>query len=78
MSRVWSASAMSAFAEVKRRFDPMGILNPGVKVPLPGQTSPGPIKYDSSVAPIPAAAKEALDDLVARRGYSDFRLSLIG
>lgn len=78
MSRVWSESAMKAFADVKRAFDPEGILNPGVKIPLPGQTSPGAIKYDPSLAPIPAKAKQALDDLVERRGYSDFRLSLIG
>jgi FAD/FMN-containing dehydrogenase len=77
MSRVWSEGAIKAFADVKRCFDPAMMLNPGVKVPLAGQNAIGAIKYDPSLAPIPAAARKALDGIVERRGYSDFRLSLI-
>lgn len=77
MPRVWSAAAMNAFGEVKRCFDPVMILNPGVKVPLEGQAAIGRIKYDPSLPPLPAAARAALDGVVARRGYADFRLSLI-
>jgi FAD/FMN-containing dehydrogenase len=77
MPRVWSAPAMRTFALVKRSFDPAGTLNPGVKVPLAGQTAINAVKYDPDLAPLPAQARKALDDLVARRGYGDFRLSLI-
>lgn len=77
MSRVWSDAAMRAFSEVKRCFDPAMTLNAGVKVPLSGQNPLGAIKYDPSLAPLPAAARRALDGVLARRGYADFRLSLI-
>jgi FAD/FMN-containing dehydrogenase len=77
MSRVWSEAAMKAFAEVKHCFDPQMTLNPGVKVPLAGQHAIGDVKYDPSLPPIHAPAREALDGIVARRGYAEFRLSLI-
>ncbi len=37
LERVWGAELAGAFAAVKRTFDPAGVLNPGVVVPLPGQ-----------------------------------------
>jgi FAD/FMN-containing dehydrogenase len=77
MPRVWSGEAMRAFAMVKRCFDPSGTLNPGVKVPLAGQVAIGAVKYDPGIPALPAPVRKALDDLVARRGYADFRLSLI-
>jgi FAD/FMN-containing dehydrogenase len=77
MSRVWSGAAMKAFAEVKRCFDPRMTLNPGVKLPLAGQQAIGKVKYDRSLPPIHPSARKALDGLVARRGYAEFRLSLI-
>ena len=77
MERVWSAGAVTAFAMVKSAFDPKGVLNPGVKVPLAGQSPLGTIKYDPDIAPLPPAARKALDDLVSRRGYAESRLSLI-
>jgi FAD/FMN-containing dehydrogenase len=78
MPRAWSAAAMNAFAEMKRCFDPAGTLNPGVKVPLEGQIAIDHIKYDPALPPLPEGARAALDGVVARRAYSDFRLSLIG
>jgi len=77
MDRVWTEAAMAAFKEVKSCFDPAGTLNPGVKVPLTGETALAAIKYDPSLPSLPAGVRETLDDLVARRGYSDFRLSLL-
>jgi FAD/FMN-containing dehydrogenase len=77
MGEVWSEGAMRAFAEVKRCFDPLGTLNPGVKVPFASQKSLNLIKYDPDLPSLPAKARAALDGVVARRAYSDFRLSLI-
>lgn len=37
LARIWGDDLASAFGEVKSWFDPDGILNPGVVVPLPGQ-----------------------------------------
>lgn len=78
LSRVWHKDAVRAFALVKKAFDPRNILNPGVKVPLPNQKAIGDIKYDPALPPLPAEAREALDELVRARAYNRFRLSLIG
>jgi FAD linked oxidases, C-terminal domain len=77
LSRVWHEDAIRAFALVKKAFDPRNILNPGVKVPLPGQKAIGDIKYDPALRPLPAEARAALDNLVKARAYNRFRLSLI-
>ena len=77
LSRVWSEQARELFALVKNAFDPSGILNPGVKVPLTGQEPLGDIKYDPSLAPLPPEARQALDKITDERAYSTFRLSLI-
>jgi FAD/FMN-containing dehydrogenase len=37
LERVWGAEMVGIFREVKQAFDPAGILNPGVILPLPGQ-----------------------------------------
>ena len=62
---------------MKSAFDPRGILNPGVKVPLAGQKPLGDIKYDPALAPLPIEARSALDKVSDQRAYSTLRLSLI-
>ena len=37
LERIWGPSLTRAFRGIKNSFDPAGILNPGVIVPLPGQ-----------------------------------------
>ncbi|HJU64842.1 MAG TPA: FAD-binding oxidoreductase [Gemmatimonadaceae bacterium] len=76
LHRIWSTAAMRLFAEIKASFDPRGILNPGVKVPSPDQQPLGDIKYDPDLAPLPAAARAALDRIERQRAWSTFRLSL--
>ncbi|MEO8579199.1 MAG: FAD-binding oxidoreductase [Gemmatimonadales bacterium] len=78
LGRVWHKDSIAAFALVKKAFDPGGIFNPGVKVPLPNQPPLGDIKYDPSLPPLPEKARAALDDVVKARAYDRFRLSLIG
>jgi FAD/FMN-containing dehydrogenase len=77
LDRVWSAEARELFGLVKNSFDPRGILNPGVKVPLQNQHAIGDIKYDPSIALLPEAARRALDHVADDRAYSEFRLSLV-
>ena len=77
LGRVWGAEALALFATVKRAFDPAGVLNPGVKVPLAGQAPLGAIKYDPALPPVPAAARAELDHVAARRAYAAFRLDLL-
>jgi FAD/FMN-containing dehydrogenase len=77
LERVWPSEAVRAFGLVKKAFDPANIFNPGVKIPLPGQTSLGEIKYDPALPPLPDRARSALDAMTIARDYSAFRLSLI-
>ena len=77
MERVWANDAMVLFDLVKRCFDPRGILNPGVKVALPGQTALGDIKFDPALPPLTTAARRALDEVARTRGYGAFRLDLL-
>lgn len=75
--RTWSAEAVETFARVKAAFDPAGVFNPGVKVPIAGQQPIEDVKYDPSLPPLPESARAALDAIERERGYSRFRLSLV-
>jgi FAD/FMN-containing dehydrogenase len=45
LERIWGTEMVRRFRVVKDAFDPLGILNPGVILPLPGQTPLDAIKY---------------------------------
>lgn len=77
LDRVWSSEATVLFDVVKRAFDPRGLLNPGVKVPLAGQRALGDIKYDPALAPLPEAARLALAHVASTRAYGTPRLALL-
>jgi FAD/FMN-containing dehydrogenase len=78
LDRIWDARAREEFRLVKHSFDPRGILNPGVKVPVDG-TRPfdGPVKYDPALRPLPPAARRALDHVDRERAYAGFRLEML-
>jgi FAD/FMN-containing dehydrogenase len=75
--RTWSGDAIELFTSVKRAFDPDGVFNPGVKVPVGGQRAIEDVKYDPTLPAMPAAARDALDRVERERGYARFRLSLV-
>ncbi len=77
LDRTWSPEARALFAEVKRACDPAGVLNPGVKVPVAGQTALGAIKYDPALPALPPGARRALAHVAARRAYATPRLDLL-
>ena len=74
---VWSEDARARFARVKAAFDPLGILNPGVKIPVAGEAPLGDMKYDPALAPLPPAARAALERVDRERAYARFRLELL-
>jgi FAD/FMN-containing dehydrogenase len=80
LDRVWGSRARDEFRLIKRSFDPAGILNPGVKVPLEGAPAPldTAVKYDPALAPLPAAARKALDRVERERSYAESRLTVLG
>ena len=77
LAETWPAEEVKLFEMVKSCFDPDGILNPGVKIPLAGQKPIADVKYDPSLPPLPPAARKALDFVSTERAYSTARLSLI-
>lgn len=77
LSQVWRWPAPNHFLHVKRAFDPRGILNPGVKVPLPNQSAIEAVKYDPALPPLPDRARAALDRVEQDRAYARPRLELL-
>ena len=75
LDRVWSPERLAAFAAVKAKYDPSGLMNPGVKVGA--RAGIGQIKYDPSLIVHPAAARAALAQVEKDRAYAAFRLDLI-
>lgn len=78
LPQVWPAEVIGLFAATKRAFDPDGLLNPGVKVALPGARPLDDLKYDVDLAALPAAARAALDAVSREKGWGRHRLDLIG
>lgn len=77
LDRVWSEAARERFDLVKSCFDPDGIFNPGVKVPLAGERALEDIKYDPSLASIPPESRAALTIVERDRAYARSRLELL-
>jgi FAD/FMN-containing dehydrogenase len=78
LDRVWPAPALECFAAVKRAFDPLGVLNPGVKVAMPGQHAVDVVKYDPALPSPPEESRRALALVEQERAYASFRLALLG
>lgn len=77
MDRTWSEEERRIFAAIKAAFDPDGVLNPGVKVPLPNQRAIDVVKYDPSLDALPDDAARALATVERERAYARFRLDLL-
>jgi FAD/FMN-containing dehydrogenase len=77
LAGVWSREALDRFRQVKAAFDPAGILNPGVKVPTPGERALGDIKYDPALPSLPPRATAVLNRVDRERAYARFRLALL-
>jgi FAD/FMN-containing dehydrogenase len=77
LDRVWTDEELKRFAVLKAAFDPSNRLNPGVKVPLPGQKAVDLVKYDPALPMLPAAARHALAVVERERAYARFRLELL-
>jgi len=77
LARVWSKESVERFQRVKSVFDPRGILNPGVKIPLDGERPLDAIKYDPSLPALSSGARAALERIEHERAYARFRLDLL-
>ncbi len=72
-----SSPAIRLFAAIKTAFDPEGLLNPGVKLPVPGELSIDRIKYDPALPALPPRARRALDRVADKREYARPRLEML-
>ena len=77
LDQVWTAEERRRFAMIKQAFDPSGIFNPGVKIPLPGQRAVDVVKYDPALDPLPPPARTALNTVERERAYARLRLDLL-
>jgi hypothetical protein len=51
------------FRRVKEAFDPVGILNPGVKLPIPEDRTFDSLKLGAGARPLPADIEAGLRDI---------------
>ena len=77
LDRTTGATALELGRRVKDAFDPECLLNPGVKVALPGQRALRDIKYDPMLPPMPPAAARVLERVERDRAYAEFRLAML-
>jgi len=64
------------FRLVKDAFDPVGILNPGVKIPVEQEPSFGSLKVGAGSPRLPEDIAAALREIERSAGYSTSRLEL--
>jgi D-lactate dehydrogenase (quinone) len=75
LERVYGAEVVAWFREVKRAFDPLGILNPGVILPS-GRAPLTRLKVGRAAASLPEDIARHLRDLEKTAGYAIPRLAL--
>ena len=80
LARLYGATYFEACRRVKNAMDPRGILNPGVKLPLPG-TAPAlaanALKVGASAPPIAPEVVRMLRDIEKGARYGEDRLGLL-
>jgi hypothetical protein len=77
LRRLYGHEIVDLFQRVKEAFDPAGILNPGVKLPLPHPTDPlQHLKVGVGAAPIPVDIELALREIEKRGDYTRDRLAI--
>ncbi|HEU4648983.1 MAG TPA: FAD-binding oxidoreductase [Gemmatimonadales bacterium] len=75
LERVYGAEVVALFRQVKRAFDPLGILNPGIILPS-GEPPIARLKAGAGAAPLPTDIAAALRDIERKGGYATPRLTL--
>jgi FAD/FMN-containing dehydrogenase len=75
LPRIYGAEVVALFARVKRAFDPLGILNPGVILPS-AEPAVSRLKVGRQAVALPDDIARALRLIEQRGGYAQSRLEL--
>jgi FAD/FMN-containing dehydrogenase len=75
LRRIYGDEIMELFAQVKRAFDPLGILNPGVILPS-AEPPVSRLKVGAGAIPLPDDIARGLRRIEQRGGYAESRLAL--
>ena len=67
---------MDLFREVKRSYDPLGMMNPGVIIPAAGWSPISNLKVGPGAAPIPPVIAQKLRQIEREAGWSVPKSSL--
>ena len=77
LERQYGAATVAAFGEVKRAFDPDGILNPGVLLPASPPVRPSAfLKFGAEAERLPDDIARSLRDIERTGGYARPRLTI--
>ena len=76
LESVYGREILELFRLVKEAFDPVGILNPGVKLPSEDDPPFGNLKVGAGAVPLPEDIEAGLREIERSAGYSMSRLEL--
>lgn len=76
LESMYGPEVVGLFRLVKEAFDPVGILNPGVKLPAEGNQPFEALKVGGQAAPLPGDIEAGLREIERSAGYSMSRLEL--
>lgn len=79
LERLYGPEIVALFRKLKAAFDPHGILNPGIKLPLPGGGGPlAHLKVGAGAVTIPDDIAAALREIEREGGYARDRMEVAG
>lgn len=78
VERLYGPEIVGIFRQVKRDFDPAGLLNPGIKLPVAGSPPVARLKVGAGAAAIDADIASALREIERTGGYAKDRMELAG
>ncbi|HZH41707.1 MAG TPA: FAD-binding oxidoreductase [Gemmatimonadales bacterium] len=77
LPRIFGPETMDLFREVKRSYDPLGKMNPGVIIPAAGGSPISNLKVGPGAAPIPPVIAQKLRQIEREAGWGTPKASLI-
>jgi FAD/FMN-containing dehydrogenase len=77
LPRIFGREVMSLFADVKRHYDPLGLMNPGVIIPAAGWSPISRLKVGPDATPIPPEIARKLRQIEREAGWGADKSTLV-